>query len=217
MVSLIELCPVLGRTGRAGPSVVSWSGRGSTKGCGMSQRQANRTDDSLVPLITGLVVLTVVSPALLAVVNARLMPRVRASGVAVAERLSTWWADNWWLVTFWLVAGGAALVYRRWLGRQQRARTTQADRLGAGLQPLMPFGWAPSEQLRVRRWQGTRPVVVRVGLPNGCRDVDPDWRLALTSALTGLLGAVEPLSWPSGSGRRRFLMVRASSFAGAKR
>jgi hypothetical protein len=182
----------------------------------VSQRQGNRADDSLIPMIAGLVVLTVISPALLTAVNASLLPRIKSSGVAFVERASGWWSDNWWLVTFWLVGLATALVYRQWLRRQLRARTAQAELLATDLKSLMPRGWTAHEQLRVRQWKGTRPVLVHVGLTKGCPDTDEAWRSALSTVLTNKLGPLESLVWPTASARRR-LVARACATAGSGR
>ena len=63
------------------------------------RRRANRSDDTLVPLLMGALVVVTVGPAVLTAVKQWLVPRSGAVGLTIVE----WWDRNWWLVAFWAV------------------------------------------------------------------------------------------------------------------
>jgi hypothetical protein len=108
----------------------------------VSSRNAGRSsDDSLIPVITALVVVGVAGPTLWLLVTDRLAPPIERAQSGLAHWLQGWWADNWWLVAFWVCGLGVAIWYRRRLRRlsQRRAlRTAGTETVSGGKERSRP-------------------------------------------------------------------------------
>ena len=155
------------------------------------RRRAN--DDTLVPLLMGALAVATVGPAVLTAAKQWLMPRSNAVGLTIAE----WWAHNWWLAVFWAVELVVLLGYLWWFNRRNRLRRTQMEAVTAGLSRVLPSDWEPERHLQVLRWQGYRPVRVRLLLTPRSPIADSRWRHSVVAALGQVLGRIEPLSWPT--------------------
>ena len=159
--------------------------------------RTRREDDSLVPLLTGLVVIAAAGPALFTAVTSWLLPRLSAGSTAASLTLAEWWSANSWLVAFWAVELVALLVFLAWFRRRGRRRQRQLDSVAAGLARALPADWEPGRHLRVLRWRGHHPVRLRVGLTPRSRVVDRAWRESVTDAARTALGPLAPIAWPS--------------------
>jgi len=134
-----------------------------------SRRRAN--DDTLVPLLMGALAVATVGPAVLTAAKQWLMPRSNAVSLTIAE----WWTDNWWLAAFWAVELVALLSYLWWFNRRNRLRRAQMEAVAAGLSRVLPADWEPQRHLQVLRWQGYRPVRVRLLLTPRTPIADSRW------------------------------------------
>ena len=126
--------------------------------------RTRRSDDNLIPLITGLVVLAAAGPALFTAATQWLIPRLSAGRDAVSMSLGEWWSQNWWLVTFWVLELVVLFVFLAWSRRRRLRRSRQMDSVVTGLARVMPADWQPDRDIRVLRWSGHRPVRLRVQL-----------------------------------------------------
>lgn len=158
--------------------------------------RTRRHDDSMVPLLTGVVVLAAVGPALLTAVTQWLTPRATAGGAAVAFTLGSWWERNWWLAVFWAVELMVLLVFLAWSRRRQRRRQRQLAYVAAELARVLPSDWDPQRHLRVLRWRGDRPDRLRVQLTPTTRSTAPQWRESFAAAVLEVFGRLEPIHWP---------------------
>ncbi len=159
--------------------------------------RTRREENSLVPLLTGLVVLAAVGPALFTAVTSWLLPRLTAGSAAASLSLTEWWAANTWLVTFWAAELVLLLAFLGWARRRGRRRQRQLDSVAAGLARILPPDWEPARHLRVLRWRGHRPVRIRVELTPRSPVADRAWRASLTDAARTALGPLAPISWPT--------------------
>jgi hypothetical protein len=158
-----------------------------------SRRRANRDDDTLVPLLMGALVVATVGPAVLAAAKQWFMPRSNAVGLTIAE----WWDRNWWLAAFWAVEFAALFVYLWWFSRRKRLRRAQLESVTAGLSRVLPADWDPDRHLQVLRWQGYRPVRLRLLLSPRSPIADGRWQRSVAEVLGQVLGRIQPLSWPT--------------------
>ena len=156
-------------------------------------RRRRRNDDTLVPLLTGALAVATVGPAVLTAAKQWLMPRSNAAGLTIAE----WWDRNWWLAAFWAVELVALLVYLWWFNRRSRRRRVQMEAVTAGLSRVLPSDWEPERHLQVLRWQGYRPVRLRLLLTPRSPIADSRWRRSVVATLGQVLGRIEPFSWPT--------------------
>jgi hypothetical protein len=155
-----------------------------------------RRDDSLVPLLTVLVVVAAFGPAAYTAATQWLVPRLSAGGDAVSLSVSEWWDRNWWLAAFWVLELAVLLAVLSWSRRRRRRRDRQMDSVVTGLSHALPADWEPGRDLRVLRWDGHRPVRLRLQLtPRSSLD-DPGWRRSLADAARKVLGPLEPIEWP---------------------
>ena len=154
-------------------------------------RRAN--DDTLVTLLMGALAVATVGPAVLTAAKQWLMPRSNAVSLTIAE----WWDHNWWLAAFWAVELVALLSYLWWFNRRNRLRQAQMEAVAAGLSRVLPADWEPQRHLQVLRWQGYRPVRVRLLLTPRTPIADSRWRQLMIATLGQVLGRIEPLSWPT--------------------
>ena len=155
-----------------------------------------RRDDSLVPLLTVLVVVAAFGPAAYAAARQWLVPRLDAGRDAVSVSFADWWGQNWWLVVFWVLELSALLGFLAWSRRRQRRRSRQMDSVVAGLAQAMPADFEPRRDVRVLRWNGHRPVRLRIQLTPRSPMDDPVWRGSLAEAAGKVLGRLEPIAWP---------------------
>jgi len=158
--------------------------------------RTRRNDDTLVPLITGLVVLAAVGPALFTALTQWLVPRLSASGDAVSMSLAEWWDRNWWLAIFWVIELAVLFTFLAWSRRRRRRRDRQMDSVVAGLARALPPEWEPTRDLRVLRWNGHRPVRLRIQLTPRSPLDDPGWRRSVADSARKVLGPLEPIDWP---------------------
>lgn len=114
-----------------------------------------------------------------------------------------------WLVAA-LLAGVAVLAGRWYWRRRARRRREELELVGAALSRVMPGDWDAKTQLQARRWRGTSPKKLLVGLTASCADHDLQWRLEVRQALVTRLGALD-LSWPQQKHRRRLLVTVTGS------
>jgi hypothetical protein len=155
-----------------------------------------RRDDSLVPLLTLLVVVAAFGPAAYTAATQWLVPRLTAGQDAVSVSMGDWFDRNWWLVLFWVLELVLLLGFLAWSRRRRRRRDRQMDFVVTGLTRVLPTDWDPGRDLRVLRWNGHRPVRLRLQLtPRGPLD-DPGWRRSLVDAAAKVLGPLEPIDWP---------------------
>jgi hypothetical protein len=157
------------------------------------RRRSVPNDDTLVPLLMGALAVATVGPAVLTAVRQWLMPRSDAVGLTIAE----WWDRNWWLAAFWAVELLTLLVYLWWFNRRSRLRRAQLESVSAGLSRVLPADWDPQRHLQVLRWRGHRPVRLRLLLTPRSPIADSRWHRRVAEALRQVLGAIEPLSWPT--------------------
>jgi hypothetical protein len=157
------------------------------------RRRTSRNDDTLVPLLMGALAVVTVGPTVLTAVTQWLVPRSSAVGLTIVE----WWDRNWWLVAFWAVELVALAIYLWWLNRRSRRRRVQLESVAAGLARVLPDDWDPQRHLRVLRWQGYRPVRLRVVLTPRSPITDDAWRRAVTLTAGQTLGRTEPIIWPT--------------------
>ena len=158
--------------------------------------RTRRSDDNLIPLITGLVVLAAVGPALFTAATQWLIPRLSAGRDAVSLSFGEWWEQNWWLVIFWVLELAVLFAFLAWSRRRRLRRSRQMDAVVTGLARVMPADWEPDRDIRVLKWAGHRPVRLRVQLtPRSALD-DPSWRSSVAEAARMVLGPLEPISWP---------------------
>lgn len=159
--------------------------------------RTRRDDDTLVPLLTGLVVLAAAGPALFSAATQWLLPRLTAGTETVSLSLAEWWARNTWLIAFWVAEIAVLLVFLGWSRRRQRRRQRQLESVSAGLARALPADWNPQRSLRVLRWRGHHPVRVRLWFsPRSSLD-DRAWRQSVVDAATRVLGRLEPVDWPA--------------------
>lgn len=156
-----------------------------------------RADDSMVPLLTGLVVIAAVGPALFAAATQWLVPRLTAGGESVSVSLSSWWERNWWLASFWALELMALLLLLAWSRRRQRRRQRELRLVADGLAEVLPADWDPRRDLRVTRWRGARPIGVRLRLTRHSALTDPGWRQAVADTAIRELGPLAPIRWPT--------------------
>ena len=158
--------------------------------------RTRRSDDNLIPLITGLVVVAAAGPALFTAGTQWLLPRLSAGQAAVSLTFAEWWDRNWWLVVFWVLELVVLFAVLAWSRRRRRRRNRQMESVVTGLAQVMPADWEPGRDLRVLRWAGHRPVRLRVQLtPRSALD-DPSWRRSMAEAAARVLGPLEPIAWP---------------------
>lgn len=162
-----------------------------------SQGRTRRSDDSLVPLITGLAVLAAAGPALFTAFTSWLLPRLSAGGASASLSLAEWWDANNWLVVFWAIELVMLLAFLAWSRRRDRRRQRQLDSVAAGLARHLPQDWQPARHLRVLRWRGHHPVRLRVELTPRSPIADRAWRESVTEAARTALGPVAPIAWPT--------------------
>lgn len=158
--------------------------------------RTRRNDDSMIPLLTVLVVIAAAGPALFTALTQWLVPRLTAGRDAVSVSLGEWLATNWWLVVFWALELAVLFTFLAWSRRRRTRRTRQLDSVVTGLARVLPADWRPDRDLRVLRWDGHRPVRLRVQLtPRSALD-DSGWRRSVTDAARTVLGPLEPVVWP---------------------
>jgi hypothetical protein len=158
--------------------------------------RTRRNDDSLIPLITGFVVLAAVGPALFTAATQWVLPRLNAGGSAVSMGLAEWWSRNWWLAAFWVLELAVLFAVLGWSRRRRRRRNRQLESVVTGLTRALPADWEPERDLRVLRWNGHRPVRLRLQLTPRSGLDDPSWRRSLADAAVKVLGPLEPIDWP---------------------
>lgn len=158
--------------------------------------RTRRSDDNLIPLVTGLVVLAAAGPALFAALTQWLVPRLSAGGDAVSVSLAEWWDRNWWLAVFWVLELTVLFGFLTWSRRRRRHRSRQLDSVVAGLARALPADWEPTRDLRVLRWNGHRPVRLRLQLTPRSPLDDPGWRQLVADAAGRVLGPLERIDWP---------------------
>jgi hypothetical protein len=156
------------------------------------RRRSKRTDDNLVPLLMGALVVATVGPAVLNTAKRWLAPRSEAVGLTLAE----WWNRNWWLAAFWAVELVGLLAYLWWTRRRDRRRRVQLESVTAALSRVLPSDWDARTHLRVLRWQGYRPVRLRLFLTPRSPLTDSRWQRSLVTTLGEVLGRLEPFDWP---------------------
>lgn len=159
--------------------------------------RTRRDDDTLVPLLTGLVVLAAAGPALFSAATQWLLPRLTAGTETVSLSLAEWWGRNTWLIAFWVAEIAVLLVFLGWSRRRQRRRQRQLESVSAGLARALPADWDPLRSLRVLRWRGHHPVRVRLWFTPRCSLDDRAWRQSVLDAATLVLGPLEPVDWPA--------------------
>src|SRR5918998_1726333 len=155
-----------------------------------SRSRSTRNDDTVVPLLMGALAVATVGPAVLTAARQWLMPRSAAVGLTIAE----WWDRNWWLAAFWAVELAVLFVYLWWFRRRSRFRRRQLEFVTSGLCRVLPSDWDPGRHLQVLRWQGYRPVRLRLLLTPRSPIADDRWRHSVTSTLHQVLGRIEPIS-----------------------
>jgi hypothetical protein len=158
--------------------------------------RTRRNDDSMIPLLTVLVVIAAAGPALFTALTQWLLPRLTAGRDAVSLSLGEWWDRNWWLVLFWVLELTLLVVFLAWSRRRRSRRTRQMESVVTGLSRVMPADWEPDRDLRVQRWKRHRPIRLRLQLtPRSALD-DPSWRQSVAEAARKVLGPLEPIAWP---------------------
>jgi hypothetical protein len=158
-----------------------------------SRSRSSGNDDTVVPLLMGALAVATVGPAVLAAAKQWLTPRSAAVGLTIAE----WWDRNWWLAAFWAVELVALLVYLWWFSRRRRLRRLQLESVTSGLSRVLPPDWDPQRHLQVLRWQGCRPVRLRLLLTPRSPIADGRWRHSVAATLDQVLGRIEPIRWPA--------------------
>lgn len=158
-----------------------------------SRRRSGENDDTVVPLLMGALAVATVGPAVLTAAKQWLMPRSGAMSLTIAE----WWDRNWWLAAFWAVELVVLFVYLWWYNRRSRRRRAQLGLVTAGLSRVFPEDWDPQRHLHVLRWQGHRPVRLRLLLSPRSPIADGRWRSSLVSTARQMLGPIEPINWPA--------------------
>ena len=160
-------------------------------------RSRTRRDDSLVPLLTVLVVIAAAGPAVVhGCVTQWLVPRLTAGRDTVSLSLGEWLERNWWLALFWVLELAVLFTFLAWSRRRRTRRTRQLDSVVTGLARVLPADWEPNRDLRVLRWNGHRPVRLRLQLtPRSALD-DASWRRSVAEAARRVLGPLEPIAWP---------------------
>jgi hypothetical protein len=150
----------------------------------------------LIPLLTVLVVVAAFGPAAYTATTQWLVPRLSAGGDAVSLSLAEWWGRNWWLAVFWVLELAVLFTFLAWSRRRHRRRDRQMDSVVTGLTRTLPADWEPSRDLRVLRWNGHRPVRLRLQLTPRSPLEDPSWRRSVAEAARTVLGPLEPIDWP---------------------
>lgn len=93
----------------------------------MSSRNAGRSsDDSLIPVITALMVLGVAGPTLWLLVSRWLAPPIERVQSGLTHWLEGWWAENWWVVAFWVCGLAVAAWYHRHVRRLSQRKAVRA-------------------------------------------------------------------------------------------
>ena len=67
----------------------------------------------------------------------------------------------------------------------------------AGLSRVLPDDWDPQRHLQVLRWQGHRPVRLRLLLSPRSPIADGRWRSSVVATVRQVLGRTEPINWPA--------------------
>ena len=158
--------------------------------------RSSGNDDTVVPLLMGALAVATVGPAVLTAARQWLMPRSDAVGLTIAE----WWDRNWWLAAFWAVELVLLFAYLWWYKRRSRRRRVQVESVAAGFSRVFPEDWDPQRHLQVLRWQGHRPVRLRLLLSPRSPVADGRWRSSVVSTVRQVLGPTEPITWPSTPG-----------------
>jgi hypothetical protein len=158
-----------------------------------SRRRSRRRDDTVVPLLTGALLVVALGPAVLAAAKQWFLSRSHAVSLSLGE----WWDRNWWLAAFWAVELVVLLLYLWWFSRRKRRRRAQLDSVVANLSRILPADWNPSRHLKVLRWQGYRPMRLQLLLTPRSPITDRRWQRAVAQTLSQVLGRIEPLSWPT--------------------
>src|SRR3712207_1760763 len=141
----------------------------------------------------GALAVATVGPAVLTAARQWLEPRSAAVGLTIAE----WWDRNWWLAAFWAVELVVLFVYLWWIRRRSRLRRRQLESVTSGLSRVLPSDWDPRRHLQVLRWQGYRPVRLRLLLTPRSPIADNRWRHSVAATLEQVLGRIDPISWPA--------------------
>jgi hypothetical protein len=172
------------------------------------RRRAGWRDDTVVPLLMGALAVTIAGPAALGAVRQWAQPRWGAVQLGVTG----WWTRNSWLVGFWALEILALAVYLWWFKRRSSRRRVHVNFVTATLARVLPADWDPDRHFKVLRWQGSRPVRLRVLLTPRSPLADYTWRRSVETALNHAVGPTEPIPWPAqasgGALRRSSLDVR---------
>lgn len=158
-----------------------------------------RNDDSMIPLLTVLVVIAAAGPALFTALTQWLVPRLTTGRDAVSLSLVEWLSTNWWLVVFWVLELVILLTFLAWSRRRRTRRMRQLDSVVTGLARVLPADWQPGRDLRVLRWNGHRPVRLQLQLTPRSPLNDPSWRQSVVDAAGTVLGPLGPVAWPQPS------------------
>jgi hypothetical protein len=157
------------------------------------RRRAGRRDDTVVPLLMGALAVTIAGPAALGAVKQWAQPRWGAVQLGVTG----WWTRNSWLVGFWTLEILALAIYLWWFKRRSSRRRVQVNFVTATLARVLPADWDRDRHFKVLRWQGSRPVRLRVLLTPRSPLADYTWRRSVETALNHAVGPTEPIPWPA--------------------
>jgi hypothetical protein len=127
-------------------------------------------------------------------------------GLSKAAPILTW---SGWKPLLIILATAAVLIFGGRLAviRILRIRGAARQRLAKSLGRVLPEDWDPNKHLRVRRWRRLfTPRKVTVYLTPACADRHPDFRTAVTRALTEQLTSVKPIRWPDPAKDHRRLL-----------
>lgn len=152
--------------------------------------------ETVIPIVFWCVLAGAFGPAVLAAIGKWVMPRLEHGSSSVGRAVAGWWEQNWAVVGWCLIAGIGLMVWWLWLRGRDRRRRAQWKALAEGLSPQMGKDWDAAKHLRVRRWRGLRPVLVRTAITVTPQAMDREWKLAVTASARGLLGRVAPIKWP---------------------
>ena len=100
--------------------------------------RTRRNDDSMIPLLTVLVVIAAAGPALYAALTQWLLPRLTAGRDAVSLSLGEWWDRNWWLVLFWVLELTLLVAFLTWSTGGARGVRGRWSRWSPGLPASCP-------------------------------------------------------------------------------
>jgi hypothetical protein len=157
------------------------------------RRRAAWRDDTVVPLLMGALAVTIAGPAALGAVKQWAQPHWGAVQLGVTG----WWTRNSWLVGFWALEILALAVYLWWFKRRGSRRRVQVKFVTATLARVLPADWDSDRHFKVLRWQGSRPVRLRVLLTPRSPLADYTWRRSVETALNHAVGPTEPIPWPA--------------------